>query len=316
MNKTDVNRLFSVLKTPAVLFVSAVVLALVTRFAAVDARLVEIVELAARILLVLAVGIVILQLGLLSLNRKLTRLDLKASDNLNARRRATRLTMLRRVWVITVSILVFATALTMIPGARQIGFSLFASAGIVGIAVGIAAQPVLSNLIAGLQIAFTQPIRIDDAVVVEGEWGWIEEIGLFHVVIRIWDLRRLVVPLRVFIDQPFQNWTRETASIIGPVFWHLDYRAPLEAMRGKLKEMVEAAPQWDGKVVALQVVETDVTTIQVRALASAANSGAAWELRCAIREQMIVWLRENHPEALPRLRADTTMSGNGQAGSP
>lgn len=308
MNRKEIGRLVSILKTPAVLLLSALVLAVITRFAPVDERIVEIVELAARILVVLAVGIVILQLGLLSLNRKLARLDLQAADNLNARRRATRLTMLRRIWLITVSVLVFATALTVIPGARQIGFSLFASAGIVGIAVGIAAQPVLSNLIAGLQIAFTQPIRIDDAVVVEGEWGWIEEIGLFHVVIRIWDLRRLVVPLRVFIDQPFQNWTRETASIIGPVFWHLDYRAPLEAMREKLKEIVEAAPQWDGKVVVLQVVETDVTTIQVRALASAANSGAAWELRCAIREQMIVWLRDHHPEALPRLRADTAVT--------
>ena len=255
--------------------------------------------------MVLAVGIAIMQIGLLGMDRRLMRLDLSVSDNLDARRRATRLNMLRRIWIITLSVLIFATALTAIPGARQIGFSLFASAGIVGIAVGIAAQPVLSNLIAGLQIAFTQPIRIDDAVVVEGEWGWIEEIGLFHVVIRIWDLRRLVVPLRVFIDQPFQNWTRQSASIIGPVFWHLDYRAPLEAMREKLKKIVEAAPQWDGKVAVLQVVETDVTTIQVRALASAANSGAAWELRCAIREQMIVWLNENYPDALPRLRTET-----------
>ncbi len=308
MTRQDYGRIAAALRTSLALLISAVLLALLIRFAPADPRLVEIVELSARILLVLAVGLAILRLGLLSLDRRLARLDLKAADNLNARRRATRLTMVRRIWVITISVFVVAASLTAIPGARQIGLSLFASAGIVGIAVGIAAQPVLSNLIAGLQIAFTQPIRIDDAVVVEGEWGWVEEIGLFHVVIRIWDLRRLVVPLKVFIDQPFQNWTRETASIIGPVFWHLDYRAPLDAMREKLKQIVETSPHWDGKVVVLQVVEAEERTIQVRALASAANSGAAWDLRCAVREQMILWLREHHPEALPRLRAEAEIS--------
>lgn len=304
MAKTYFSRLAARLRGPATLLISAIILAAISRFVPAEPRLVQIVAVAAQVILVLALGLTLLQMGLIVLDRRIAKLDLSVADNLNARQRITRLTMLRRIWMISVGVLIFATALTAIPGARQIGLSLFASAGIVGIAVGIAAQPVLSNLIAGLQIAFTQPIRIDDAVVVEGEWGWIEEIGLFHVVIRIWDLRRLVVPLRVFIDQPFQNWTRRTASIIGPVFWHLDYRAPIAAMRAKLQEIVETAPQWDGKVVVLQVVETDTTTIQVRALASAANSGAAWDLRCLIREQMIDWLKEHHPEALPRLRAE------------
>ena len=197
-----------------------------------------------------------------------------------------------------------AAALTLLPGVRQIGVSLFASAGIAGLALGLAARPMLSNLIAGLQIAFTQPIRIKDAVVVEGEWGWIEEIGLFYVVIKIWDWRRLVVPLSYFIEKPFQNWTRESASIIGSVFWSVDYTAPVKAMRTKLEDICKTTPLWDGDVVNLQVSDTTDTTLTVRALASARNSPQAWDLRCYIREEMIAWLQETYPEALPRVRAE------------
>ncbi|MCB1475376.1 MAG: mechanosensitive ion channel [Rhodobiaceae bacterium] len=217
---------------------------------------------------------------------------------------ATKLDVLRRIWVIVGGMATLAAALTVVPWARQIGISLFASAGIAGIAIGLAARPVLSNLLAGLQIAFTQPIRIDDAVVVEGEWGWIEEIGLFYVVIKIWDWRRLVVPLSYFIEKPFQNWTRSSASIIGSVFWHVDYRAPVDAIRSKLEEICRGTDLWDGDVVNLQVVETTSTTMQLRALASARNSPRAWDLRCLIREQMISWLQAEYPEALPRLRAE------------
>jgi small-conductance mechanosensitive channel len=160
----------------------------------------------------------------------------------------------------------------------------------------------LSNLIAGLQIAFTQPIRLDDAVVLEDEWGWIEEIGLFYVVVRIWDWRRLIVPLSYFIEQPFQNWTRKSANIIGSVFWSLDYRAPVSEMREKLAEICRATPLWDGDVVNLQVTDTGMNTIRIRALASAKNSPDAWDLRCFIREKMIIWLQDKHPEALPRIR--------------
>ncbi len=197
---------------------------------------------------------------------------------------------------------------------KQFGVSLFASAGIAGIAVGIAARPMLSNLIAGLQIAFTQPIRLDDAVVLEDEWGWIEEIGLFYVVVRLWDWRRLIVPLSYFIEQPFQNWTRKSASIIGSVFWSLDYRAPVSEMREKLTEICRATPLWDGDVVNLQVTDTDTATIRVRALASAKNSPDAWDLRCFIREKMIAWLQEKHPEALPRMRGELDMRPEGGPG--
>ncbi len=258
----------------------------------------------ARILSATAIGWAVYIFGDSFLAARLGILRLDVADNLRARQIATRLRVLRPMWAMLIVTLTLAAALTAIPWARQIGVSLFASAGIAGIALGIAAQPVLSNLIAGLQIAFTQPIRLDDAVVVENEWGWIEEIGMFHVVIRLWDLRRLVVPLRYFIEQPFQNWTRRSASIIGTVFWSLDYRAPMDEMRKKLDEIVASTPLWDGEVCVLQVTEAERNTIQVRALASAKTSPEAWDLRCLIREEMIVWLQENAPEALPHVRAE------------
>lgn len=236
--------------------------------------------------------------------RRLAKLNFHDTDNLQARKSATRLDVVRRVWIVAVAVVTVAAALTVIPGVKQIGVSLFASAGIAGIAVGLAARPMLSNLIAGLQIAFTQPIRLDDAVVVENEWGWIEEIGLFYVVVRLWDWRRLIVPLSYFIEQPFQNWTRKSASIIGSVFWSVDYRAPVSEMREKLTEICKDTPLWDGNVVNLQVTDAGGTSIQIRALASAKTSPDAWDLRCFIRERMISWLQEQHPEALPRMRGE------------
>lgn len=249
------------------------------------------------------------------LKRQLAGLKLDEADNLQARKMATRLDVVRRIWIVLVALMTVAAAMTVIPGAGQIGVSLFASAGIAGLALGLAARPVLSNLIAGLQIAFTQPIRLDDAVVVEGEWGWIEEIGLFYVTIKIWDWRRLVVPLSYFIEKPFQNWTRETASIIGAVTWHLDYRAPIGAIREKLTEICEATPLWNGNVVNLQVVDAGQHTVTVRALASAKTSPEAWDLRCLIREEMVAWLQAEHPLALPRVRIQEPDDGD-QAAIP
>lgn len=247
--------------------------------------------------------------------RRLAQLKYHEADNLQARKTATRLDVVRRVWIVLVGVVTVAAALTVIPGVKQIGVSLFASAGIAGIAFGLAARPMLSNLIAGLQIAFTQPIRLDDAVVVEGEWGWIEEIGLFYVVVRIWDWRRLIVPLSYFIEQPFQNWTRKSATLIGSVYWSVDYRAPISEMRDKLKDLCQSSPLWDGNVVSLQVTDAGGTSIQVRAIASAKNSSDAWDLRCLIREKMIVWLQENHPEALPRTRGELSGAFGNDPGS-
>ncbi len=232
------------------------------------------------------------------------RYNIEIADNLAARRVRTQLDILRRAAVIVVFVITVSIMLMTIPEVREIGVSLFASAGVAGLAIGLAARPVLSNLIAGLQIALTQPIRIDDVVIVENEWGRIEEITSSYVVVRIWDERRLVVPLSYFIEKPFQNWTVKTAQVIGTVIWHLDYTAPIDAMRKKLDEFVRDSKHWDGRVALVQVTNTDKATIEVRALVSAANSGAAWDLRCEVREKMITYLGEHHPQSLPRARQE------------
>jgi small-conductance mechanosensitive channel len=234
----------------------------------------------------------------------LQRYDIQSADNLEARRAQTQLGILRRALVIVIFVITVSIMLMTIPEVREIGVSLFASAGVAGLAIGLAARPVLSNLIAGLQIALTQPIRIDDVVIVENEWGRVEEVTASFVVVRIWDERRLVVPLSYFIEKPFQNWTVKTAQVIGTVFWHLDYTAPIDAMRKKLDEFVRVSKHWDERVALIQVTNADKATIEVRALVSAANSGAAWDLRCEVREKMIDYLKEHHPACLPRMRQE------------
>jgi small-conductance mechanosensitive channel len=191
-----------------------------------------------------------------------------------------------------------------IPGVRQLGTSLLASAGLAGLAVGLAAKPVLSNLIAGLQIALTQPIRLDDVVIIEGEWGRIDEITGTYVVVRIWDQRRLVVPLNWFMENPFQNWTRHSAELIGSVFLWLDFGTPLQPLREELTRLCKEAPEWDRRVCVLQVTDTNERAMQVRALVSSADSGRNWDLRCRVREGLVDFVRARYPDALPRLRGE------------
>ena len=272
-------------------------------------------EYAGRVLIVCAVGWAVALLTDWRLAAAIDRADISVADNLSARKFRTRMLVLRRVAGVLLGVITLSVALMSIPVAREVGLSLFASAGVAGIVVGIAAQPVLANLIAGLQIAITQPIRIDDAVVVEGEWGWIEEIGLFHVIIRLWDERRLVTPLTYFNQNPFQNWTKQNASIIGSIFWSLDYRAPLEEMRAHLKQCCEDHPLWDGRVCVLQVTEARQDRIELRALASARSSPDAWDLRCDLREKMIVWLRAQAPYALPVQRLEGRFYREGDDGA-
>lgn len=238
--------------------------------------------------------------GLTDVTIRRHRIDVE--DNLEARKVRTRMRVLRQMMSMLIALVTVAAMLMTFPQVRAIGVSLFASAGVAGIVVGFAARPVLSNLLAGIQIALTQPLRIGDAVIMEGEWGWIEEITSTYVVVKIWDWRRLVVPLTRVIEQPFQNWTRETASIIGNVVWHLDYTAPVDKMRTKLKEFLDESELWDKDVQVLQVIDTTEETMTLRALMSAKNSPTAWDLRCEIREKMISWLQSEHPGALPRRR--------------
>jgi len=232
------------------------------------------------------------------------RYRIDVSDNLVARRMRTQVSVLRRIAVVVVSIVTLSVMLMTFPEVRQIGTSVLASAGVAGLVIGMAMRPTLASLVAGIQIALTQPIRIEDSVVVAGEWGWIEEITTTYVVIRIWDLRRLVVPLSYFTEQPFQNWTRTSADLLGSVMLYTDYRVPVDALRQELERVLKSSDKWKGEVCVLQVTDATEHTIQLRALMDARDAGTAWDLRCLVREKLIDFLQREYPESLPRTRAE------------
>ncbi|GAC1403687.1 MAG: hypothetical protein NVSMB64_05750 [Candidatus Velthaea sp.] len=233
-----------------------------------------------------------------------SRYSIEAEDNLMARRVETRVDILSRATVSIVTIVAVAAALMTFPPIRALGTTLLASAGVAGLAIGIAARPVFENLIAGIQIALTQPIRIDDVVIVEKQYGRIETITSTYVVVRLWDQRRMVLPLTYFINTPFENWTVQSADLIGEVLIFTDYAFPVEALRAELPNILSATPLWNGKVQNVQVVEATERSIQIRALVSARNSSELWDLRAYAREKIIAFVRDRFPETLPRLRVE------------
>ncbi len=226
--------------------------------------------------------------------------------NALARKHVTQVRLLRRSGQVLIGLITLAAAMMTSSSIRQYGVSLFASAGAAGIVVGLAARPLLSNLLAGIQIAITQPVKIEDSVVIDNEWGWVEDITSTYLVVRTWDWRRLIVPLSWFLEQPIQNWTRETATIIGQVHLNVDYRTPVEEVRKELDRLVHASKLWDGNVVNLQVVEATENTIQLRMLATASDASRTWDLRCELREKLIAYLQREHPDCLPRHRLEVT----------
>lgn len=242
----------------------------------------------------------------LAMNRYIARIPADQPDNLLARKTITQMRLLKRSIDVVIVIVTTGLALMTFDAARQIGISLFASAGIAGLAIGFAAKPLLENLVAGIQLAITQPFRIDDVVIVQNEWGRIEEINATYVVIRCWDWRRLIVPLSYMMTTPFQNWTRQTAQLIGTVMVYVDYAADIARLRRQAEAIVQASPLWDGYVVNVQVSDVSEASLalQLRVLASASDSAKAWDLRCEIREKLIAWMRSDYPEALPRQRAE------------
>jgi small-conductance mechanosensitive channel len=233
-----------------------------------------------------------------------SRYRVDVADNLSARRIQTQVMVLRRITTVVVVIVAAAAMLLSIPAVRSIGASLLASAGLAGLVAGVAMKSTLGNLIAGIQIGLTQPIRLDDAVIVEGQWGWIEEINATYVVVRIWNWQRMILPLTYFIEQPFQNWTRTTANLIGSVHVYADYTLPVEEVRKELERIVRATDKWNGKVCVLQVTHATPSTIELRALADARDAGTAWDLRCYIRERLITFLQDRYPHCLPKTRAE------------
>lgn len=233
------------------------------------------------------------------------RSNAQTGDDSNARTIRTQVQALRNVAVFVVITVTISSALMTFDTVRQLGAGLLASAGLAGIVVGFAAQRSLGTLVAGIQIALAQPVRVDDVVVVEGEWGRVEEITLTYVVIRIWDLRRLIVPITYFIEKPFQNWTRTSTELLGTVELQLDYCIPIEDLRAELERIVRASPNWDQKTAKIQITATGERTMTVRPLVSASDASQLWDLRCEVREKLIDFVHRRYPAGLPRQRTDT-----------
>ncbi|MHA4893456.1 mechanosensitive ion channel family protein [Pedobacter sp. PWIIR3] len=234
--------------------------------------------------------------------------DLNKEDNLKERKVRTQLQFVRKFLVSVIIIIAISVVLLSFESMRKIGTGLLTGVGIGGIIIGFAAQKSLGNLLAGFQIAFTQPIRIDDVLIVEGEWGRVEEITLTYVVLNIWDQRRLILPITYFIEKPFQNWTRVSAELLGTVFLYLDYNTPIQPLREKLTEVLEASPLWDKRVNVVQVTDSKQTNIEVRFLMSARNSSQAFDLRCIVREEILAYIRDHFPESLPKSRIEISKS--------
>ncbi len=236
--------------------------------------------------------------------------NISIEDNLRERKILTQLLYLRRVGAVVITLFFLAIGLMEFEQAKELGVGLITSAGITGIILGFAAQKSLANLLAGFQIAFTQPIRLDDVVVVEGEWGRIEEITLTYIVVKIWDKRRLVLPITYFINQPFQNWTRESVEILGTVYLYIDYAMPVQVLRDALHQILVQTDLWDGQIGQVVVTDSTERSKQVRILVSAKDGSTAWDLRCHVREHIIDFIQKKYPAYLPQVRVESATSGH------
>jgi small-conductance mechanosensitive channel len=265
---------------------------------------------------IVLIGWMVLAFSNIATDRYVGRLKLDVADNLIARKQVTQMRVLRHALATLIIVITAAFALMTFDTVRQYGISLFASAGVAGLAAGLAARPLLGNLIAGIQLAITQPIRIDDAVVIEGEWGRIEEVTATYVVVKIWDWRRQIVPLEWFTSNVFTNWTRNSSTIIGVVLLYLDYAVPVARIRAKAQEIAEASPLWNKQVFAVQITDAREQTIEVRILVDAADSGKAFDLRCEMREKLLAFIQEEMPHALPRRRNETLLQPEPQPEFP
>ncbi|HEX3500559.1 MAG TPA: mechanosensitive ion channel domain-containing protein [Stellaceae bacterium] len=252
----------------------------------------------------------------------LRRFTTAAAEDPMARKHITQMRILRRIAATLIVIITVSAGLMTFDPVRQYGVSLIASAGVAGVVVALALQPVLKNIFAGIQLAVTQPIRIDDAVIVENEWGNVEDITTTYVVVRLWDWRRLVVPLSYFIEKPFQNWSREGTGLIGTATLYVDYTAPVAELRRKFTEILAASPLWDHKVANLQVTDLRDNAVEIRMLVSASTTSRVFDLRCEVREKMVDYLQAAYPSALPHWRGEITglargevADGRGRAGA-
>ena len=257
-----------------------------------------------RIMLIASVSWLLIKMTSVVEDLILSMYQVDTKDNLRARRVYTQIHLFKRICIIIIGIIAFASILMTFERLRQFGTSILASAGVIGIIIGFAAQRSIATVFAGLQIAIAQPIRIDDVVIVENEWGRIEEITLTNVVVRIWDSRRLILPITYFIEKPFQNWTRVSADILGTVFLYVDYTVPVQAIRQELTHILENNENWDRRVSGLVVTNAMEHAMELRALMSAEDASKAWDLRCEVREKLIDFVQKNYPDSLPKLRTE------------
>ncbi len=262
------------------------------------------------ILLILSVGWILIKLTKALSYFFQKRLDITNTDNLKARKSLTQIKVFEHIIDTIIIIVTISISLLTFEEARNIGVSILTSAGILGIIVGLAAQKSIGMILAGIQIAITQPVRLDDVVVIEGEWGRIEEITLTYVVVKIWDERRLVLPITYLMEKPFQNWTRKNANILGTIFLYLDYAVPVDALRKHLNEIVENHPKWDKRVVNIQVTDTSERYMEVRLLLSSADSSSNWDLRVDVREKMIDFINKKYPESFVKIRLQDSISNS------
>jgi small-conductance mechanosensitive channel len=252
--------------------------------------------------LIAAVGWLIIRALLVAEDMLVERFRIDVPDNLRARRVRTQFEVFRRVASVAVFVIALGIALTTFKWANKLGDTVLASAGIVGLAASLTARPTIENLVAGLQIALTEAIRLEDVVIANGEWGRIEDITTTYVVLRTWDLRRVILPVSYFIQTPFENWTRKTTDLLAYVYLYLDYTMPIEPLRLELTRILTSSPRWDKKVNVLQVSDASEHAIQVRALMSAANADLAWDLRCEVREKLLEFVQKKYLQYLPRNR--------------
>ncbi|MEJ2695453.1 MAG: mechanosensitive ion channel family protein [Candidatus Sulfobium sp.] len=291
------------LRRPARVMIPLVIFYVTLQFEHVPSDVLRVIEKISLVLLILGASWVLVALTSVLEDFVLSKYRIADDENIRARKIYTQFKIIKKILIVAILVVGLAAVLLSFKKFRQVGAGLLASAGVAGIVLGVAARPALSNLLAGIQIALTEPIRLEDVVVVEGEWGRIEEITLTYVVVKIWDLRRLVVPIGYFLDKPFRNWTRQSSDLIGSVYLYADYTVPVPEVREELHRILQESSYWKGDVWALQVTDATEKTIQLRAIMDAGDSSNAWYLRCEVREKLIEFLRVKHPDALPKVRA-------------
>lgn len=301
-NRTTIQKLKNRLSSSVFMFLPLLFMHAFLRKTGITEDWIDVIRPILNSLIIASIAVVSVRLIFFIQDVLFLKFDISKEDNIRERQVITQIIFLRKMAMFVIILMAICVILLQFEGVRKYGATILTSAGVAGVILGLAAQKTIGNLLAGIQIAFTQPIKIDDNVVVEGEWGWIEEINLTYVVVKIWDKRRMILPITYFTEQTYQNWTRNSSDIMGSVFLYMDYSIPIAAVRKKFESILESNDLWDQQTKVLQITDSSEKTITVRLLMSARTAPKAWDLRCAIREEMLIYIQNEFPEALPKTR--------------